>query len=126
MFAAELFKSAELAIAELVIKTERLKTERIEKGVLAATLTGTVSVDGRRYDFKRYFECNQIMEFSEAEGKLHPRWNRLGDGFTTADIGRDRVLVYYITGVDGGLNPRQSGGDGSKHEVISACPIPQA
>ena len=48
MFAAELFKSAELAIAELVIKTERLKTERIEKGVLAATLTGTVSVDGRR------------------------------------------------------------------------------
>ena len=40
MFAAELLQAAELAIAELVIKAERLKTERIEKGVLAASLTG--------------------------------------------------------------------------------------
>lgn len=40
MFAAELLKPAKLAIAEPVIKTERLKTECIEKSVLAATLTG--------------------------------------------------------------------------------------
>ena len=42
MFAAELLKSAKLAIAQLFIKTARLKTERIEKGVLAASLTGFV------------------------------------------------------------------------------------
>jgi hypothetical protein len=57
-----------------------------------------VSVDGRRFDFKRYFECSQTMEFSEGDGKLHPRWNRSGAGFATADIGGDRVLVYSITG----------------------------
>ncbi|MGF6531505.1 hypothetical protein P3T20_002286 [Paraburkholderia sp. GAS206C] len=40
VFAAELLKSAKLAIAALLIKAERLKTERIEKGVLAAALSG--------------------------------------------------------------------------------------
>lgn len=39
VFAAELLKSTELAIAELLIESGSLKAERIEKGVLAAAQT---------------------------------------------------------------------------------------
>jgi hypothetical protein len=57
-----------------------------------------VTADGHLYDFKRYFACSRTLELSEGDGKLHPRWNRSGDGFTTVEIGSDRVLVYSITG----------------------------
>jgi hypothetical protein len=56
----------------------------------------SVRVDDRQYDFKRYLECSSSMDLSEGDGKLHPRWNRSGSGFTTADIGSGRVLVYSI------------------------------
>lgn len=58
----------------------------------------TVTTDGHRYDFKRYFVCSRTLELSEGDGKLHPHWNRSGDGFTTVEISSGRVLVYSITG----------------------------
>jgi hypothetical protein len=56
------------------------------------------NIDGRRYDFKQYFECSKSLDFSEADNGLHAHWHRSGDGFSTADIGNGRVLVYAVSG----------------------------
>lgn len=46
VFAAKCIEPAKFAVAGLLIKAERLKTERIEKGALAAPLTGCVCDKG--------------------------------------------------------------------------------
>jgi hypothetical protein len=56
------------------------------------------NIDGHSYDFKHYFECSKSLDFSEADNELHVHWHRSGDGFSTADIGNGRVLIYAVSG----------------------------
>ncbi|MBA5603895.1 hypothetical protein H3H36_00770 [Duganella sp. FT3S] len=57
-----------------------------------------INADGKKYSFRHYFECRGTLQASEADGKLHQRWERSGAGFITSDIGSNKVLIYNLRG----------------------------
>ena len=57
-----------------------------------------INADGQKYSFRHYFECRGTLQASEADGKLHQRWERAGTGFITSDIGNNKVLIYNVRG----------------------------
>lgn len=57
-----------------------------------------VNASGHKYSFRHYFECHGTLQASEEDGKLHQRWERIGAGFTSSDIGNNQVLIYNVRG----------------------------